>query len=396
MLVDMIGFGIVLPLLPFYAVEFGAADWMVGPLIASFSLAQLLSTPFWGKISDHYGRRPLILAGLAFSAASYVLFGLATTIAVLFISRIVQGASGGTVAVAQAYVADTTVPERRAQVLGWLSAATGAAFMIGPAIGSWAYRWGGHQAPGFVAAALCLINLVFALRYLPEPSAPRAVGSQSRLAVPSLREVLRTAMRRPINIMIAIYFLGIGAFASITAIFPLYLGERFGIDETTVGYVFVYIGAVSLLVRGVTVGPLVRRLGEATVTRMGGVILGTGLAVAAFADTWAMLAVALTCIAGGTGTLFPPLAALISRSMAPEVQGSTLGINQFFGGVARVVGPLWGAAAFDASGASAPFLTASLAVGVAFLLMLLLRQPEPATARATSSSVAAGDSDAAT
>ena len=396
MLVDMIGFGIVLPLLPFYAVEFGASDWMVGPLIASFSLAQLLSTPFWGKISDHYGRRPLILAGLAFSAVSYVLFGLATTMAVLFISRLVQGASGGTIAVAQAYVADTTAPERRAQVLGWLSAATGAAFMIGPAIGSWAYRWGGHQAPGFVAAALCLINLAFAIRYLPEPSAPRAVGSQSRLAVPSLGEVMRTAMRRPINIMIAIYFLGIGAFASITAIFPLYLGERFGIDETTVGYVFVYTGAVSMLVRGVTVGPLVTRLGEAAVTRMGGVILATGLAVGAFANSWPMLAVALTCIAGGTGTLFPPLAALISRATAPEVQGSTLGINQFFGGVARVVGPLWGAAAFDASGASAPFLTASLAVGVAFLLMLRLRQPEPIIARAASSSVAAGDSDAAT
>ncbi len=396
MLVDMIGFGIVLPLLPFYAVEFGASDWMVGPLIASFSFAQLLSTPFWGKISDHYGRRPLILAGLAFSAVSYVLFGLATTIAVLFISRIVQGASGGTIAVAQAYVADTTAPERRAEVLGWLSAATGAAFMIGPAIGSWAYRWGGHQAPGFVAAALCLINLAFALRYLPEPSAPRAAGSKSRLAVPSLREVMRTAMRRPINVMIAIYFLGIGAFASITAIFPLYLGERFGIDETTVGYVFVYIGAVSLLVRGVAVGPLVTRLGEATVTRMGGVILGTGLAVGAFATSWPMLAVALTCIAGGTGTLFPPLAALISRCTAPEVQGSTLGINQFFGGVARVVGPLWGAAAFDASGASAPFLTASLGVGVAFLLMLRLEQPEPVIARAASSSVAAGGSDAAT
>ena len=151
-----------------------------------------------------------------------------------------------------------------------------------------------------------------------------------------------------------------------------------------------------MLVRGVTVGPLVTRLGEAAVTRMGGVILATGLAVGAFANSWPMLAVALTCIAGGTGTLFPPLAALISRSTAPEAQGSTLGINQFFGGVARVVGPLWGAAAFDASGASAPFLTASLGVGVAFLLMLRLRQPEPIIARAASSSVAAGDSDAAT
>jgi multidrug resistance protein len=390
MLVDMIGFGIVLPLLPFYAVEFGAGDWMVGPLIASFSFAQLLSTPFWGKISDHYGRRPLILAGLAFSAVSYVLFGLATTVAVLFISRIVQGASGGTIAVAQAYVADTTAPEKRAQVLGWLSAATGAAFMVGPAIGSWAFQWGGHRAPGFVAAGLCLVNLVLALRFLPEPKVQRAANAAASLSVPPLSEVMRTAMREPINIMIAIYFLGIGAFTSITAIFPLFLNQRFGIDETNVGYVFVYVGMVSMLVRGITVGPLVRRLGETGVARIGGVSLGVGLVIAAFTDDWVSLAFALTFIAGGTGTLFPPLAALISRSTAPEVQGSTLGINQFFGGVARVVGPLWGAAAFDFSGASAPFFTASAGVALAFLLTLKLRQPAPTMMEAAGAAAPSG------
>jgi multidrug resistance protein len=333
MLVDMIGFGIVLPLLPYYAVEFGAADWMVGPLVASFSVAQLLATPFWGRISDRYGRRPLILAGLAFSAASYVLFGLATTVTVLFISRIVQGASGGTIAVAQAYVADTTAPQRRAQVLGWLSAATGAAFMIGPAIGSWAFRWGGHTAPGFVAAGLCVLNLVFALRYLPEPAVAR---EKSRISVPPIRDVLRTALRQPLLQMIAIYFMGMAAFSSITAIFPLFLEARFGIDETTVGYVFVAVGTVSVLVRGAAVGPLVHRFSEAWVSRLGAASLATGLCVGALAHTYPMLILSITFIAAGTGMLFPPLAALISRSTAPEVQGSTLGINQFFGGRAGV------------------------------------------------------------
>ncbi len=375
MLVDMIGFGIVLPLLPFYAEEFGAATWMVGPLVASFSVAQLIATPFLGKISDHYGRRPLILAGLAFSAISYVLFGLATTVTVLFISRIVQGASGGTVAVAQAYVADTTAPERRAQVLGWLSAATGAAFMIGPAIGSWAWRWGGHTAPGFVAAGLCLVNLALAVKFLPEPTSQRSVPSRSSLSVPPLRQVLRAAFREPLSRMIAVYFLGIGAFASMTTIFPLFLQDRFGIDESTVGYVFVYVGSISVLVRGVTVGPLVRRFGEPFVSRVGAVLLGLGLAVGALVDTYPLLAVAITLIAAGTGTLFPPLAALISRSTAPEVQGSTLGINQFFGGVARVLGPLWGAAVFDLYGSASPFITAAIGVGVAFLLTLRLRKP---------------------
>jgi multidrug resistance protein len=372
-LVDMIGFGIVLPLLPFYAVEFGAADWMVGPLVASFSVAQLLSAPFWGKISDHYGRRPLILIGLAFSALSYVLFGLATTIAVLFISRIVQGASGGTIAVAQAYVADTTAPERRAQVLGWLSAATGAAFMIGPAIGSWAWRWGGHTAPGFVAAALCVVNLGLAVRFLPEPSASRRREARGSLAVPPLRDVVHAALRGPLARMIGIYFLGIGAFTAMTAIFPLFLEERFGIDESTVGYVFVYVGSVSVLVRGVAVGKLVGRFGEPNVSRFGAAMLGIGLAVGSVADTYPLLAIAITLVAAGTGTLFPPLAALISRSAAAEEQGSTLGLNQFFGGVARVVGPLGGAAVFDVYGPGAPFLTAAVGVAAAFVIALGLK-----------------------
>lgn len=372
-LVDMIGFGIVLPLLPFYAVEFGAADWMVGPLVASFSVAQLLSAPFWGKISDHYGRRPLILIGLAFSALSYVLFGLATTIAVLFVSRIVQGASGGTIAVAQAYVADTTAPERRAQVLGWLSAATGAAFMIGPAIGSWAWRWGGHTAPGFVAAALCVVNLGLAVRFLPEPSASRRREARGSLAVPPLREVVHAALRGPLARMIGVYFLGMGAFTAMTAIFPLFLEERFGIDESTVGYVFVYVGSVSVLVRGVAVGKLVGRFGEPNVCRFGAAMLGIGLAVGSVADTYPLLAIAITLVAAGTGTLFPPLAALISRSTPAEEQGSTLGLNQFFGGVARVVGPLGGAAVFDVYGPGAPFLTAAVGVAAAFVIALGLK-----------------------
>jgi len=372
-LVDMIGFGIVLPLLPFYAVEFGAADWMVGPLVASFSVAQLLSAPFWGKISDHYGRRPLILVGLAFSALSYLLFGLATTVVILFVSRIVQGASGGTIAVAQAYVADTTAPERRAQVLGWLSAATGAAFMIGPAIGSWAWRWGGHAAPGFVAAALCLVNLGLAVRFLPEPSASRRGAGRGRLAVPPLTAVLQAALRGPLARMIGIYMLGMGAFSAMTAIFPLFLEERFGIGESTVGYVFMYVGSVSVLVRGLAVGRLVDRFGEAKICRLGAGMLGVGMAAGIIANTYPLLAVTLTLVAAGTGTLFPPLAALISRATSAQEQGSTLGLNQFFGGVARVAGPLGGAAIFDAYGPGAPFLAATVGVAAALVIALELR-----------------------
>ncbi len=254
--------------------------------------------------------------------------------------------------------------------------------MIGPAIGSWAWRIGGHTAPGFVAAALCLVNLGFAVRFLPEPAESRRSGQQSSFAVLPLREVLRAAFREPLLRMIAIYFMGIGAFASITAIFPLFLEARFGIDESTVGYVFLAVGAVSVLVRGVAVGPLVQRFGEPTVSRLGAAVLALGLVAGAVAEGYALLGLAITFIATGTGTLFPPLAALISRSTAPEVQGSTLGVNQFFGGVARVLGPLWGAAVFDLFSAAAPFFTAAVGVSIAFLLAVGLQSPPGAAAAA--------------
>lgn len=370
MFVDMIGFGIVLPLLPYYAVRFGASDWLVGPLVAAFSVAQLIAAPIWGKISDRYGRRPIVLLGLTASALSYVLFGLATSVIVLFLSRIVQGLSGGTVSVAQAYVADSSAPERRAQVLGWLSAATGAGFMIGPAIGSWAWHLG-HQAPGFVAAALCLTNLLLAVRFLPEPAVEGGV-----LEVPPLRRVVREALQEPLARMIIIYFLGLGAFTSVTAVFPLYLKARFGIDESTVGYVFVYTGAVSVIIRGFAVGPLVRRFNEPIISRSGATVLAAGLGLGALAHSYLLLGLTLTLIASGTGLLFPPMAGLISRVAAPDVQGSTLGVNQFFSGIARVVGPLAGAGIYDAVSSGAPFVMGCAGVALAFMLALGVRPAE--------------------
>ena len=165
--VDMIGFMIVLPLLPFYALKLHATPETIGAMIASFSIAQLVSAPIWGRVSDRYGRRPALLIGLSASAIAYVVFGFADTIWLLFASRLVQGAGGGTTGVAQAYVADSIEPKDRARALGWLSAATSAGVMLGPVVGSAAAHFG-RAAPGLVAAALCLINVFFAWRWLPE------------------------------------------------------------------------------------------------------------------------------------------------------------------------------------------------------------------------------------
>ena len=186
--VDMMGFMLVAPLMPFYALDLKAPEWLVGPLIASFAVAQLISSPVWGKFSDRYGRRPAMLIGLGASAFAYVIFGFANTLGMLFASRIVQGLGGGTTGVAQAYVADTMEPRERAKALGWLSAATSAGVVIGPFIGSAAYNFG-RQTPGLVAAGMVLINVFFAWKWLPESRATHARSPSGHFVVPEGRSV---------------------------------------------------------------------------------------------------------------------------------------------------------------------------------------------------------------
>ncbi|MGH8573746.1 MAG: MFS transporter, partial [Gammaproteobacteria bacterium] len=259
--VDMIGFMIVLPLLPFYALKLDATPETVGQLIAAFSIAQLLSAPLWGRVSDRYGRRPALLIGLSASAIAYVVFGFADSVWMLFASRLVQGAGGGTTGVAQAYVADTIEPGDRARALGWLSAATSAGVMVGPVIGSFAAHFG-QAAPGLVAAALCLINVGFAWRWLPESRKEHVGPARPRRPLwhPAWTVVRHPA--GPVARLIWIYAVGMLAFASMTSVLALYLGAEFGLDETTVGYVFLYVGTLSVVMRSLLLGPIVDRVGE--------------------------------------------------------------------------------------------------------------------------------------
>ncbi|HEX2249451.1 MAG TPA: MFS transporter, partial [Gemmatimonadales bacterium] len=257
--VDMIGFMIVLPLLPFYALKLKASPETIGYLIASFSVAQLLAAPLWGRMSDRYGRRPALLIGLSASAAAYIVFGFANSVWLLFVSRLVQGAGGGTTGVAQAYVADTIEPGDRARALGWLSAATSAGVMVGPAIGSSAAHFG-QATPGLVAAALCLVNVFFAWKWLPESNRePAAAAGHDRRPV---WHGAWMALRHPgseIGRLLWIYGVGMLAFASMTSVMALYLGAEFSIDETTIGYIFLYVGVLSFVMRSVLLGPIVDR-----------------------------------------------------------------------------------------------------------------------------------------
>ena len=215
--VDMVGLLMVLPLLPFYATDLGADGFAVTMLVSAFSVAQLVSAPLWGRFSDRYGRRPALMVGLLASAIAYVVFAYADTLWLLFLSRVVQGAGGGTVSVIQAYVADATRPENRAKSLGWLSAATNLGVAIGPVLGSFTGTFG-RPAPGLIAAALCIVNIGFAARYLTEShdAASRAAGARPRRSADALLRVLSHA-GEPASRLIWIYSIAIGAFYSANA-----------------------------------------------------------------------------------------------------------------------------------------------------------------------------------
>jgi multidrug resistance protein len=357
--VDMIGFMIVLPLLPFYALKLKASPETIGWLIAAFSVAQLLAAPLWGRMSDRYGRRPALLIGLSASAIAYVVFGLASSVWLLFLSRLVQGAGGGTTGVAQAYVADTVGEEDRARALGWLSAATSAGVMVGPAIGSFAAHLG-QAAPGLVAATLCLINVFFAWKWLPESyKEPSAVAGQKRK--PAWHPAW-TALRHPttaIARLLWIYGVGMLAFASMTSVMALYLGAEFGVDETTIGYVFLYVCVLSFVMRSVLLGPIVDRIGETWAMRIGTVLLVLGLALYPVPrDLWT-LAIVIPLVPIGTALLFPATTSLMSRASDPRELGTTLGVAQTFAGLARVLAPVLATIAFQRLGHGWPFYVAA-------------------------------------
>lgn len=355
--VDMIGFMIVLPLLPFYALKLHASPEMIGAMIASFSIAQLVSAPVWGRVSDRFGRRPALLIGLSASAIAYVVFGFAQTVWLLFASRLVQGAGGGTTGVAQAYVADSIEPHGRARALGWLSAATSAGVMVGPVLGSAAAHLG-RAAPGLIAAALCLINVFFAWRWLPESRKEQAHASRPRRPLwhPAW-SVLRRPLE-PIARFIWIYAVGMLAFSSMTSVIALYLGAEFGLDEKTIGYVFLYIGVLSFVMRSVLLGPIVDRIGESWAMRAGTLLLIAGLLLYPLPRSLGMLAVVIPLVPIGTALLFPATTSLMSRQSDPSELGTTMGVAQTFSGLARVVAPLLATAAFQRLGHGWPFYIA--------------------------------------
>lgn len=396
--VDMVGLLMVIPLLPFYVKNlagdgvqvFGMSlgiGMLTGFIVSAFTVAQLLSAPFWGRFSDKFGRRPALLIALGAAAVAYLIFGFANSMLVLMLSRVVQGAGGGTVGVIQAYVADATAPEDRARSLGWLSAATNLGVALGPVLGAFAVSLGdkdlvpgpaslamGHAAPGILAAALCLANMAFAWKYLAESKEHHPLHEhQRRNTGEALRRVL-THGSDPSSRLIWIYAIAMGAFQGVTAVLALFLNVRFQVTEKTIGYFFMYIGAISVFTRVLLLGKAVDRYGEARLSRAGILLLASGLAAMPLAGNLGMLALAVALLPLGTAFTFPCVTSLLSRVINPADRGLYMGLQQTFGGVARIIAPLWAGFAFDRLGVGIPFFTSALFVLATLTLGLGLDQ----------------------
>lgn len=376
--VDMIGFSMIFPLLPYYAERLLAPVWVIGWMIAIFSIAQASSAPSWGRLSDRYGRRPAILSGLVAGAVAFAVFGLATSVWMLFLSRLIQGIGGGTTGVLQAYVGDSVEPKDRARALGWLTAATSAGVMVGPAIGSSAYNFG-PAAPGLIAAGLCLTSFVFAFYWLPESLSGehRSHGLDGNSSDPTrpprtpIFELIGEVLHSPggeVPRLVWIYAIGMLGFMSVTAVLALYLESVFGITEKTIGIFFVYIGAMGVVMRALVLGRLIDWMGETRVMRLGAVLLAAGFFLIPFAVSVVWLAIAMALIPMGTACLFPTVSALVTHRVSRHELGQTLSVQQAFGGTARVIAPIWATAAFQSLGVRVPFF---IAAGVVMVVVIL-------------------------
>ena len=337
--IDLLGFGIIIPLLPFYAESFGASAFTIGLLGTVFSLMQFIVAPLCGRWSDRIGRRPIIVGGLLVSCLAYVALALADSLALIFVARIIGGIAGGNVPAAQAYIADVTTPETRSKWMGMIGAAFGLGFTFGPMIGGIMSRIS-YSAPFYFAAALTVANVVLLYFILPE-SLPKEHRAKPHEDAPVV-EVFRHGNGWLFGLVVATYFFLIVGFTIMTAFFALFTFRRFGYDAHANGYLFGFIGIITVIVQGGLIGRLVAIFGETTLARAGLLITAASLALLPFCHNLTWLLVACVGLSLGSGFSSPPLNGLASQLVDRSWQGRALGVVQSAGSTARLIGPLLG------------------------------------------------------
>ena len=350
--IDLVGFGIVIPVLPLYAKEFNASEATVGILLATYSAMQFIFAPILGKLSDRVGRRPVLLYSLIGTSVGFVLmglaprmplgfslFGLAPILVWLFVARIIDGISGGNISTAQAYIADVTPPEQRSRGMGLIGAAFGLGFIFGPAIAA-VMSHISREAPFFFAAALAAANATAVYFLLPESLSAEQRSHPSRRA--PISQILRESGSWHLIAIMATYFFATVAFAMLTASFALFANRRFDFDVTHTGYLFTYVGVLGAVIQGGLIGRLVKTFGEKTLVVSGIAVFAASLFVLPVSATIAALLLASTGIAIGNSLTTPTLNGLASKSVSPIWQGRVLGVMASVASLARIIGPVLG------------------------------------------------------
>ena len=404
--IDLIGFGIVIPLVPVYGRHFGAHGLVIGLIIASFSAMQFLFSPIWGHLSDRYGRRPILLISTAGAAVSYVVFAIGSgmenhtaALWTLVISRLFAGMCGGNITVAQAYIADITPAENRSKKMGLIGMAFGLGFIFGPIIGGLSLKHLGQTGPGLVAATLCAINFILALFILVESLKPNSEHVPNR---PRLNQWAHTLAQPKIGLLIVVFFLATFCFSCFESTLALLVCDNFNLDiqtdersASTVIYLFTYCGIISAFVQGGMIGRIVKKLGEPRVIALSLLLTGLSLALFPFIKgstplSWRVLATAngypwwvmlgaLAVLSIGSALTRPPLFGLMSNLTPAHEQGATIGVAQSAGSLARILGPIYATTTLHYQPAL-PYLssTAILVIAAVPVVQRLMR-PQVAT-----------------
>jgi MFS family permease len=351
-LIDLIGFGLLLPLIPVYCKNFGATGWEIGAIVASYSAMQFLFSSVWGRLSDRVGRRPVLLSSTACACLSYVIFAIgshftgSTALLIILASRIFAGICGANITVAQAYIADITPPEQRSARMGLVGMAFGLGFVLGPPLGGLSSQKFGISAPGWVAASLCAINFIWAFARLGESWKPSAHYETQRPHFEHWMHVLR--MPR-LNLLVAIFFLATFCFACFETTIGLLIIQKFNIDTKkalgTVSWTILYCGLVAAVSQG-GVRPMVKRLGEPRLIAVSLFLAAIGLALIPFVNGWPAFLLVLAVFAIGSNMTRPPVFGMISILTPAHEQGATMGVAQGAGSLARILGPVFATGVF--------------------------------------------------
>jgi DHA1 family tetracycline resistance protein-like MFS transporter len=373
--VNLIGFGIIIPLLPFYAETFGASPLAIGLLFASYSISQLVAAPILGDLSDRHGRRPVLIFSLAGTVVSFAMLALAGSLWVLFLARIVDGLSGGNISTARAYVADVTEPKDRARAYGLIGAAFGLGFILGPAL-SGLLAGISYAAPIWAAAALTLVALGMAWVWLPES----IHKTQAATGVPfrNFRQMFDRPLVRRVLAMDFVYWFSFSIFETT---FALFAAERFGFDAPRTGYFLAGFGVLGAVIQGACIRPIVRRLGDKTTFDLGLLLGAAGLVAATLVHSVPLFAVALVPLALGMGFGHPTMSSLVSRAARGDEQGKVQGTASALESLSRTVGPVWGNASLQRLGTGTPYVSAAAFLALTFLLSVGYHTPDPGAPR---------------